>query len=312
MPGSEKPECLSSDAGLPDARWPVADASRKPADAPGLNEAAARFVGHAEVEFDGSDRARPGLPFGGAVGDPLRRRGAGKIGVRLHRVGGADLILPDLEAIPRPLRDRSVKRALDLALAALGLVALSPLLAIIAVLLVAGGGPVLFAQPRVGRGRVRFTCYKFRSMHRSAQDRLAALLVADPRARREWDVYQKLGHDPRTTRFGRLLRATSLDELPQLVNVVRGEMSLVGPRPVVAPEVAGYPADRAYYESGDFDDYAGCTPGITGLWQISGRHRTAHADRVRLDRWYARNWSVVLDIVILWRTVRVVLGRSGA
>ena len=106
-----------------------------------------------------------------------------------------------------------------------------------------------------------------------------------------------------------MLRATYLDELPQLINVLRGEMSLVGPRPIIAPEIDGYPGDRAYFDSDGFDDYAGCLPGVTGLWQIAGQ--SAHTDRVRLDSVYARNWSVVLDLLILWRTVWVILARTG-
>lgn len=242
----------------------------------------------------------------------LSRRRHVKIGVRLTRAGPAGLIIPDIASLPRALRDRHLKRALDIVLACILLVLLAlPMLAI-ALALAACGGPVLFMQTRVGRDRSRFVCLKYRTMHRDAEARLAGVLAAaDPAVRAEWRRHQKLADDPRITLLGRFLRKSSLDELPQLVNVLRGEMSLVGPRPVVAPEVAGYPADRAYFESRSFDDYAGCRPGITGLWQVAGRHRTAHAMRIEMDRVYARNWSVLLDLKILWRTVSVVLAGSG-
>ena len=272
-----------------DAAWPA----RPEQERGGLSEAATPFL-HRPVR---------------TVVIPLRR--PGKIGVRLNRIGGADLIIPDIAALPRALRDRTVKRALDLFLAAVALVLLALPMGMIAFALRVEGGGAIFAQPRVGRDRTRFLCLKFRTMRPDAESRLQTVLAASPAAREEWRIHQKLSNDPRITRLGRFLRATSLDELPQLVNVMRGDMSLVGPRPIVAPEIAGYPADRAYYASEDFDDYAGCLPGMTGLWQISVRHRAAHSERVRLDTVYARNWSVLLDLAILWRTVRVVLARTG-
>ena len=243
---------------------------------------------------------------------PPRIRKSRAPGVRLNRVGGADLIIPDIAALPRGLRDHGVKRALDIALASALLIAFSLPMTAIAAALVAEGGSAVFIQRRVGRNRSRFACLKFRTMRADAEDRLAEVLATDPDARDQWHQHQKLTSDPRITRLGRFLRLTSLDELPQLINVLRGEMSLVGPRPIVAPEVEGYPADRAYYFSPLFDDYAGCLPGLTGLWQVSGRHGTRHSERVELDRVYARNWSVLLDLKILWRTVRVVLSRTGS
>ena len=213
--------------------------------------------------------------------------------------------------VARVSADWPIKRALDLVLGSLALILLSPLMAVIAGLLMLGGGPVLFVQRRVGRDRTRFPCFKFRSMYPDAETRLASLLATSSAAKREWSVHQKLSHDPRVTRFGRFLRASSLDELPQLFNVVRGEMSLVGPRPIVAPELDGYESDRAYYESAAFAEYARCRPGITGLWQVSGRHRASHDERIRCDRWYARNWSLMLDLWILVRTVPAVIGRTG-
>lgn len=205
-----------------------------------------------------------------------------------------------------------VKRGFDLALASAALVMLAPLLIGLAILLKREGGPVFFTQRRVGRAGARFDCLKFRTMLPDAEARLATLLATDPAAAAEWKTHQKLSNDPRITRVGRILRATSLDELPQLLNVIRGEMSLVGPRPIVAPEVAGYASDHAYFASDAFADYAACMPGITGLWQVSGRHTTSHDERIRLDRAYARDWSFWMDLKIIVRTLGVIANRSGS
>lgn len=204
----------------------------------------------------------------------------------------------------------AVKRVLDIALSLVGLVACAPILLVVA-LVTGWKGPILFVQTRVGRGDTRFRCLKFRTMYPDAERRLAACLAADARASSEWKRHQKLGRDPRITPFGRFLRASSIDELPQLVNVLRGEMSLVGPRPIIAPEIAGYGADAEYHRSGTFAYYASCRPGITGLWQVSGRHLTTHTERRRLDQVYVQSQSVWLDILILFRTVSVVLGLRG-
>lgn len=253
-----------------------------------------------------------GTSFGDhPISTRAREGGLSTVGVRLNHLPGSRLHVPDVASLPRALRDRTVKRWLDVIAASFLLVALSPLLLLVCLALRVSGGPILFQQPRVGRARTRFVCLKFRTMHVDAEQRLSQLMSSDPEAEQTWAKHQKLDEDPRVTGLGRWLRRTSIDELPQLINVLRGDMSLVGPRPIIAPEVDGYPADRTYYESADFADYAGCVPGITGLWQIAGRHRTTHAERRRLDGWYARHWSVVLDAVILWRTVGVVLGRSG-
>ena len=206
--------------------------------------------------------------------------------------------------------DQALKRTIDLVGATLLLLVFALPMAVFALAL-SFGGPVLFTQTRVGRGRVRFTCLKFRTMHVDAEERLASVLANDERARAEWQVHQKLTNDPRVTRIGSLLRRSSLDELPQLFNVLRGQMSLVGPRPIVAPELKGYPADRRYFDSPAFDAYATCLPGLTGLWQVVGRHRAAHADRVALDGIYARERTTAMDLKILWRTIGVVLSGSG-
>ena len=246
-------------------------------------------------------------PFFVAVSyDGLARRG-----VSLHKIVGSDMVLAGVVPEALPFIDRAIKRALDLLLTGLGTLIISPLLALIALALLLEGGPVFFTQMRVGKDRKRFRCLKFRSMRPDAEARLQKLLAEDADARAEWETHQKLTNDPRITRVGHILRATSLDELPQIFNVLAGHMSLVGPRPIIAPEVPGYDGDKAYYESPEFRHYAKCVPGITGLWQVSGRHRTTHEERVRLDRWYARNWSIWLDLAILFKTFRAVVGRSG-
>ncbi|WP_240756653.1 sugar transferase [Roseicella aquatilis] len=199
----------------------------------------------------------------------------------------------------------ALKRGLDILGAGLLLLVLAPLFLLLALLIRADGGPALYAHERVGRGGRRFGCLKFRSMVVDSQARLAALLDADPAARAEWEATRKLKDDPRVTRIGRILRATSLDELPQLINVLRGEMSLVGPRPVVAAELAEHYGAAA-------EAYLSVRPGVTGLWQVSGRSDTSYAARVALDAEYARTASLRTDLRILSRTPMVVLSRRGA
>ena len=199
------------------------------------------------------------------------------------------------------------KRAVDVVGAAVLLVLLAPVMALIALVIRSNdGGPVLVGHTRVGRGGTSFRCLKFRSMTVNAEAVLAPILREDPAAFEEWARTRKLRCDPRVTSPGRILRATSLDEIPQLLNVLRGEMSLVGPRPVVAEEVLQhYGASAAPY-------YLAVRPGITGLWQISGRSTRSYAERVALDIDYVRRMSLRQDLVILARTVAVVLTRRGA
>lgn len=157
---------------------------------------------------------------------------------------------------------------------------------------------------RIGRGGRPFYCYKFRTMVPNAQEVLEDLLARDPQARVEWERDRKLRDDPRVTRLGHWLRRLSFDELPQLFNIPRGDMSLVGPRPVVEEELGRYGPARIYYEM--------VRPGLTGLWQISGRNDLDYERRVALDTWYVRNWTLWYDIVILFRTLVVVPARAGA
>ena len=197
------------------------------------------------------------------------------------------------------------KRALDMIGAGIGLVLLSPFFLIVALMVRADGGPAFFAHQRVGRGGKLFGCLKFRSMVIDSQARLETLLANDPAARAEWEATRKLKNDPRITRIGRFLRSTSLDELPQLINVLRGEMSLVGPRPVQEAEI-----DRYYGASAAH--YMAVRPGITGLWQVSGRSETSYESRVALDVSYVSRPSLLADISILLRTPVAVLSRRGA
>jgi len=166
------------------------------------------------------------------------------------------------------------------------------------------GRPIFFGHYRVGRNGQLFRCLKFRTMVRDAQPILDQLLRDDPAARAQWEREQKLDNDPRITPIGQLLRRTSLDELPQLFNVLRGEMALVGPRPITVPELERYGATRWHYLN--------VLPGMTGLWQVSGRNDVSYEERVLLDRRYVELRGLWADLAILVRTVKVVLGRDGA
>jgi len=204
--------------------------------------------------------------------------------------------------VPTP---RLIKRCMDVVLTVAGGLCLLPLLAAVALAVkLSSPGPVLFGHTRIGAGGRRFRAWKFRSMVTNGPEVLRAHLAADPAARAEWDRDHKLKDDPRVTRVGAFLRRTSLDELPQLWNVLRGEMSLVGPRPIVDAEVAKYGKCYATYKS--------VRPGISGLWQVSGRSDTTYAQRLQFDEFYVRNWSPWLDMHILARTVTAMCGSRGA
>jgi exopolysaccharide production protein ExoY len=196
-------------------------------------------------------------------------------------------------------------RVLDVALALAVLIFTLPLTVTIAFLIkIADGGPAMFAQHRMGKDGATFRCWKFRSMVVDAETRLQDLLATDEAARREWEADQKLRRDPRITRIGAFLRKSSLDELPQLLNVLLGDMSVVGPRPIVEAEIIRY--GRSYRS------YCAVRPGITGLWQVSGRNDVSYDRRVALDRLYARSKTVGLDIAILFKTIPAVLMRNGS
>jgi exopolysaccharide production protein ExoY len=209
-----------------------------------------------------------------------------------------------VSAVRSPLGE-AVVLALNQALALLLLIVLSPLMAMVAFLIwQRDGAPVLFAHFRVGHDGKLFRCFKFRSMLRDSDRVLADLLRNDAQARTEWERDQKLADDPRITPIGRLLRTSSLDELPQLLNVLRGEMCLVGPRPITVAELKRYGKVRWHYLL--------VRPGITGLWQVSGRNNTTYDERVALDRHYVEQRSLLGDARILCKTVSVVLRREGA
>ena len=190
-------------------------------------------------------------------------------------------------------------------LALLILVLLAPVMGVVAFLIWRrDGAPVLFAHYRVGHDGKLFRCMKFRTMYRDAERMLAELLENDPAARAEWQREQKLLRDPRITPIGHFLRRTSLDELPQLFNVLRGDMSLVGPRPITVGELTRYGRVRWHYLS--------VRPGITGLWQGSGRNNTSYDERVALDRRYVEERTAWMNLQILLKTVKVVVVRDGA
>jgi Undecaprenyl-phosphate galactose phosphotransferase WbaP len=200
---------------------------------------------------------------------------------------------------------QTVKRAFDVVVALLLVVVFAPIFLIVALIIARDGGAVFFVQQRVGRGGRIFRCLKFRTMVKDAATVLDRLLISDPEAREEWLSTRKLKSDPRVTRVGNLLRATSIDELPQLLNVVFGDMSLVGPRPVVPEEL------HELYKGG-YSNYLRVRPGLTGLWQISGRSHTPCDQRVHLDTLYVHNWTLWGDMIILFRTIPVVVSRHGA
>ena len=197
------------------------------------------------------------------------------------------------------------KRSIDILLSLFGLIFLLPAMALIAlILLLQDGPPIFFSQRRIGRGGREFSCLKFRTMKQDAEQRLADFLRNCEASRQEWETTQKLKNDPRITRFGSFLRRSSLDELPQLINVLRGEMSLVGPRPIVRAEIPRY-ADAYIY-------YIAVRPGLTGLWQINGRNDTSYSERVRLDLQYVQTGTLRTDLIILIKTVAVVLLGRGS
>ncbi len=199
----------------------------------------------------------------------------------------------------------SLYRVFDVGLSLLALLFLAPIFLFIAVVVrLQDGGPALFAHSRLGEGGRRFKCLKFRSMRTDADERLYHLLASDPQARIEWARDHKLRQDPRITPLGVFLRRSSLDELPQFLNVLRGDMSLVGPRPIVEAEIPRYGRYFAHYCANK--------PGITGLWQISGRNDVGYRRRVAMDVFYARRRSLGLYLWILLATAPAVLLRRGA
>ena len=226
------------------------------------------------------------------------------VGLRQHHFFSHDVVmLVSRNNLARPI-SRIIKAAFDQFVAMVLLVLLAPLLGLLSVCVRMDGGPAFFRHRRIGAAGRGFDCVKFRTMVMDSEHVLQRVLSEDPAAAEEWAATQKLRNDPRVTRLGNFLRRSSLDELPQLFNVLRGEMSLVGPRPIVQAEIARYGDDIDYYYE--------TKPGLTGLWQVSGRSDTSYARRVRLDVWYVRNWTLWHDIAILMKTIPAVFLQRGA
>lgn len=199
---------------------------------------------------------------------------------------------------------RVLKRLFDIVGSLAIIAVLSPALIYISRKVKKDGGPAIYGHERIGKDGRSFKCLKFRSMVINSKEVLAELLENDPAARDEWNATFKLKNDPRITKIGKFLRRTSLDELPQLFNVLKGEMSLVGPRPIITAELERYNEEVDYYLLSK--------PGMTGLWQVSGRSDVDYETRVYLDAWYVKNWSMWNDIAILFKTIGVVLKKDGA
>jgi exopolysaccharide production protein ExoY len=201
--------------------------------------------------------------------------------------------------VPRPLGG-TLKRACDIGVSAVAIILLSPLILFTYLLVrVFLGAPAVFAHRRVGFNGVGFNCYKFRTMIPNAEESLRLYLAGNPRAAEEWFAAHKLTDDPRVCSIGKILRRSSLDELPQLFNVLRGDMSLVGPRPIVSGEINRY--------GWHAQEYFKARPGLSGLWQVNGRNSRTYDERVAFDRYYVRRWRFGLDFEILLRTVPAVL-----
>ncbi|SET20850.1 sugar transferase [Paracoccus homiensis] len=219
-----------------------------------------------------------------------------------HQISSVVAHADDAPARSKPWFYRSfLKRPLDLFLILLATPVIVPLIFLLALLVKRDGGNAFYSQERVGRNGKIYRIWKLRSMVSDADEVLPAYLAENPNAQAEWEENQKLRHDPRITRLGHVLRRCSLDELPQLWNVVRGDMSLIGPRPMM-------PSQQIYYTG---DAYYDLRPGITGYWQVAGRNRTSFSARAMYDDVYDRNLSLGSDIGILWRTVGVVLRATG-
>ncbi len=210
----------------------------------------------------------------------------------MTRNDGLDQIIP-----------RLLKRSIDIAVCGSAVMLLSPLFLMFGIMVRRDGGPAMYGSWRVGRGGRTFSCLKFRSMVVNSDAVLKKYLAEHPEARAEWETYRKLKQDPRVTRIGNFLRRNSLDELPQLLNVLKGDMTLVGPRPITLDEVSIYDSDIAHYNR--------VRPGITGLWQVSGRNDVTYRQRVAMDSWYVRNWSLWHDVAIFCKTFPAVLKRNG-
>lgn len=217
---------------------------------------------------------------------------------------GYNIVLMEPQNKLKTFWGRLLKMIMDRGMALLALVMLAPVFAVLYIVVKKDGGPAFYFQNRLGKNGKMFKCWKFRSMITNADVVLKEILENDADAREEYARDFKLKNDPRITKIGHFLRKSSLDEIPQLYNVLRGEMSIVGPRPIVQAE-EGFYGDK-------FEYYLSVRPGITGLWQVSGRNDVSYEQRVALDTWYVENWSIWNDLVIIFKTTFVVLYRKGA
>lgn len=205
----------------------------------------------------------------------------------------------------KSIAGRFIKRLFDIAVSIISLLLLLPLIGIIVIIIkLETSGPAIYAHERIGKNGTIFRCYKFRTMQKDAEENLKEMLESSKILRNEWEKTWKLKEDPRITKIGRFLRKTSLDEFPQIFNVITGKMSLVGPRPYLLREKDDI--------SDNINVICSAKPGITGLWQVSGRNNTGYEYRIKLDAWYVMNWSLWLDIAILFRTIKVVIKMEGA
>jgi Undecaprenyl-phosphate galactose phosphotransferase, WbaP/exopolysaccharide biosynthesis polyprenyl glycosylphosphotransferase len=230
--------------------------------------------------------------------------GVPMIGLAMTHVFRHDVLMLTVQNNLARFIPRLIKRSFDLVAASFLILLALPLFAVLAVAVRSTGQNIFYGHKRIGKNGNYFNCYKFRSMHNDSDRLLRDHLKQNPAAQKEWQRDFKLKNDPRITNIGKFLRRTSLDELPQLWNVVIGDMSLVGPRPVIDEEIIRYQDKKGLYQM--------VRPGITGLWQVSGRNDVTYEERVNLDTWYSKNWSLWYDIVILFKTLNVVIKRSGA
>jgi exopolysaccharide production protein ExoY len=224
-----------------------------------------------------------------------------RLAVTIHN--SADFPLTADFAAKRTLGGRR-KRSFDIVFSIISIIALTPIMLLISLLiLIFDGGPAIIRHERIGRGGASFSCLKFRTMIKNGEDILRAHLEENTIAQKEWEQTRKLTNDPRVTKIGKILRKTSLDELPQIFNILVGEMSFVGPRPIVYEEIKRY--------GSAFLDYRQTRPGLTGAWQISGRSDVTYDVRIELDRSYISNWSLWLDMKIILKTIPAVIRAKG-
>lgn len=228
------------------------------------------------------------------------------INLEVKKIYESNMLLLSIRNNLAKKTNRRIKRIFDIVFSLLTMVIIIPVSIIVMILIMieSPGAAPIFKHYRVGRGGTLFPCYKFRSMVPNAQEKLQEYLKSNPEARKEWNAYFKLKDDPRITKIGRFIRKTSIDELPQFINVLKGEMSWVGPRPIIKDEI--------HYYGKYINDYYAVLPGITGMWQANGRSDTGYDERVVLDTWYVRNWNIWIDIALIIKTIKAVLFGKGA